>query len=131
MLSPNPRIIPLNMAEPILIVEGETTKTNLGSAPHGAGRNMSRSQHKRNNEHIADDIIFKQETEGLDIRFFSNEIDISELPSAYKSAASVRSQIEQFGLGEIVDEILPYGCIMAGDWQVNAPWRKKRRRRNK
>ncbi|WP_418512783.1 RtcB family protein [Corallibacter sp.] len=126
-----PRIIPLNMAEPILIVEGETTKTNLGFAPHGAGRNMSRSQHKRNNEHIADDIIFRQETEGLDIRFFSNEIDISELPSAYKSAASVRSQIEQFGLGEIVDEILPYGCIMAGDWQVNAPWRKKRRRRNK
>ncbi len=37
------RIIPMNMAEPILIVEGETTATNLGFAPHGAGRNISRN----------------------------------------------------------------------------------------
>ena len=28
---------------------------------------------------------------------------------------------------DIVDEVIPYGCIMAGDWQKDAPWRKKRR----
>jgi len=129
-----PRLIPLNMAEPILIVKGETTDNNLGFAPHGAGRNMSRTQHKRNLAHKTDAEIFAIETEGLDIRFYSKEIDISELPSAYKSAANVRAQMEQFGLGEVIDEVLPYGCIMAGDWQKNAPWRKKRdrkRRRNK
>lgn len=124
-----PRLIPLNMAEPILVVEGDTTETNLGFAPHGAGRNMSRTQHKREKAHLTDAEIFKMETEGLDIRFFSKEIDISELPSAYKSAEAVRQQIEQFDLGEVVDEIMPYGCIMSGDWQKNAPWRKRKRRR--
>lgn len=123
-----PRLIPLNMAEPILVVEGSTTKGNLGFAPHGAGRNMSRTQHKRGMEHLSDLEIFERETEGLDIRFYSNEIDISELPSAYKSAETVREQITHFGLGEVIDEIMPYGCIMAGDWQKNAPWRKKKRR---
>jgi hypothetical protein len=64
---------------------------------------------------------------GLDIRFFSNNIDISELPSAYKNAQNVRSQIEEFGLCEVIDEVLPYGCIMAGDVQKNAPWKKKKK----
>ena len=63
---------------------------------------------------------------GLDIRSFCGVPDLSELPSAYKSAAQVRRQIESFGLAEIVDEIVPYGSIMAGDWEKDAPWRKKR-----
>lgn len=124
-----PRLIPLNMSEPVLIVEGETTTTNLGFAPHGAGRNMSRSQHKRNLAHMTNEEIFKTETEGLDIRFYSNEIDISELPSAYKNADSVIEQMEHFNLGTILDRVMPYGCIMAGDWQKNAPWKKKKRHR--
>jgi RNA-splicing ligase RtcB len=122
-----PRLIPLNMSEPVLIVEGATTKTNLGFAPHGAGRNMSRSQHKRSKAEFTIEEIFMQETEGLDVRFFSEEIDISELPSAYKNAAAVREQMDKFGLGTVQDEVLPYGCIMAGDWQKNAPWKKKRK----
>ncbi|MEO5789472.1 RtcB family protein [Gelidibacter sp.] len=120
-----PRLIPLNMSEPVLIVEGATTANNLGFAPHGAGRNMSRTQHRRSKSGTTMQ-IFKEETRGLDIRFFSNEIDISELPSAYKNANSVRQQMEEFGLGIVIDEVMPYGCIMAGDWQANAPWRKKR-----
>jgi len=63
------------------------------------------------------------------VGFFSNEIDISELPSAYKSAAAVTKQMKEFGLGEVVDEILPYGCIMAGNWEANAPWKNKRKNR--
>ena len=31
----------------------------------------------------------------------------------------------QFDLAEVVDEITPFGCIMAGDWERDAPWRKK------
>ena len=126
-----PRLIPLNMAEPVLIVEGKTTAKNLGFAPHGAGRNMSRTQHKRNKADFTKEALFDLETEGLDVRFFSKEIDVSELPSAYKNAQTVRSQMEEYGLGEVVDEVMPYGCIMAGDFQINAPWRKKRRERNK
>jgi len=120
------RLIPLNMSESVLIVKGDTTENNLGFAPHGAGRNISRSQHKRNNSGKTNEQIFSEETKGLDIRFFSNNIDISELPSAYKDADSVKNQMHDFGLGEVVDEILPYGCIMAGDIEKDAFWRKKK-----
>lgn len=121
-----PRLIPLNMSEPVLIVEGKTTENNLGFAPHGAGRNVSRTQHRKSKTGTVNE-IFEKETKGLDIRFFSNEIDITELPSAYKNAATVRNQMEDFGLGKVIDEVLPYGCIMAGNWQKNAPWKNRRR----
>lgn len=120
------RLIPLNMSQPVLIVKGNTTENNLGFAPHGAGRNISRGQHKRNNAHKTIEQIFSEETKGLDIRFFSNNVDISELPSAYKNADMVKKQMSEFGLGEVIDEIMPYGCIMAGDWEKDAHWRKKK-----
>lgn len=117
------RIIPLNMSEPVLIVKGEYNETNLGFAPHGAGRNISRSAHKRKlkGRDVID--VFNEETKGLDIRFYSNDIDLSELPSAYKNAKSVQEQMDKFNLGEVVDRIYPYGCIMAGNIEV--PWLKK------
>ena len=124
-----PRLIPLNMSESVLIVEGKTTHSNLGFAPHGAGRNVSRTQHRKSKTGTIQE-IFNEETKGLDIRFFSEEIDITELPTAYKNAETVRNQMEAFGLGEVIDEVLPYGCIMAGDWKKNAPWKKRRRNRN-
>ena len=124
-----PRLIPLNMAEPILMVEGESTANNLGFAPHGAGRNLSRTQHKKLKAEMTTEEVFEAETAGLDIRFYSNEIDISELPSAYKNAATVRKQMADFGLGNVVDEVLPYGSIMAGDWKKNAPWKRRGKRR--
>lgn len=121
-----PRIIPLNMSQPILIVDGGTTETNLGFAPHGAGRNLSRSKHKYSMGHKTEEEIFMEETKGIDARFFCNTIDISELPSAYKNAEEVKKQINQFNLASTVDEIMPYGCIMAGDHERNAPWRKSK-----
>jgi len=120
----------LNMSEPVLIVEGPTTSTNLGFAPHGAGRNISRTQHRKSKTGTTQE-IFDEETRGLDIRFFSKEIDITELPSAYKNAKNVRNQMDEFGLGKIIDEVLPYGCIMAGDWKKNAPWKKRRNNENR
>ncbi|WP_206539835.1 RtcB family protein [Kordia zhangzhouensis] len=122
-----PRLIPLNMAEPVLIVEGKTTATNLGFAPHGAGRNVSRTQHRKSKTGTFQE-IFEAETKGLDVRFFSNEIDITELPSAYKNAATVRAQMEHFGLGEVIDEVMPFGCIMAGDVSKNAPWKRRKKK---
>lgn len=119
-----PRIIPLNMAEPILIAKGGTTENNLGFAPHGAGRNFSRSKHKYLNKHRTAQEIFAEETKNIDARFFFNHIDISELPSAYKNAEEVKRQISKFKLADIIDEIQPYGCIMAGDWECDMPWKK-------
>lgn len=124
-----PRLIPLNMSEPVLIVEGATTEQNLGFAPHGAGRNLSRTAHKKTKAEFTTEEVFAQETAGLDVRFYSNEIDISELPSAYKNAETVRNQMDEFGLGTVIDEVMPYGCIMAGDYEKNAPWKVKKRKR--
>lgn len=113
------------MSEPILFVKGEYSDTNLGFAPHGAGRNFSRSEHIRSKGNKSIDEAFKEETKGLDVRFYSGVIDLSELPSAYKNAENVKKQIKEFGLGEIVDEIMPYGCIMAGGWE-NISWKDKK-----
>ena len=113
------RLIPLNMSEPVLIVKGTATENNLGFAPHGAGRNTSRTEHKKRNANKTNEQIFMEETKGLDVRFFSGKIDISELPSAYKNADEVQRQMELFGLGEVVDRIMPYGCIMAGEQEKN------------
>lgn len=119
-------LVPLNMAEPVLIVRGLDAAHGLGFSPHGAGRNFSRSEHRRQMAGRTDAEIFAAETKGVDARFFSGIPDISELPSAYKNAAAVRRQIEGYGLAEVVDEVVPYGCIMAGERKGTDSWRKKR-----
>ena len=117
-------LIPLNMAEPILITRGLNAPRGLGFSPHGAGRNLSRTAHMLGHGDRLEAEIVAAETQGLDARFYCGFPDTSELPSAYKNAASVRAQIVKFGLAEVVDIVEPVGCIMAGDWQRNAPWRK-------
>lgn len=111
-------IVPLNMAEPVLILKHRDNKNALGFAPHGAGRNMGRKAFLRENRPALPD--------GIDARFYCGKPDLSELPQAYKNAASVRAQIASYGLGEVIDEVIPYGSIMAGDWEAVAPWRKAR-----
>lgn len=119
-------LIPLNMAEPILIARGLNAANGLGFAPHGAGRNFSRSAYMRRHAGKTEEQMVAEQTQGIDARFFCGFPDVSELPGAYKSAAVVRKQIAEYGLAEIVDTIEPIGSIMAGDWQRNAPWRKKK-----
>ena len=110
-------LIPLNMAEPILIARHRDHAASLGFAPHGAGRNMSRKAFLRENAPAL--------PEGIDVRFFCGTPDLSELPGAYKDAGSVRAQIAKYDLAEVVDRVEPYGCIMAGDWEADAPWKRK------
>jgi tRNA-splicing ligase RtcB len=110
-------LIPLNMAEPILIVRHRDVKGALGFAPHGAGRNLGRKQFLRESMPAL--------PAGIDARFYCGKADLSELPQAYKNAASVVAQIEKYGLAELQDMVVPYGCIMAGDWEREMPWKKK------
>lgn len=110
-------LIPLNMAEPVLITRGRDAANGIGFCPHGAGRNVGRREHMRRNAHRAEADILAEETKGIDARFYAGIPDLSELPSAYKDAKAVRRQIERFGLAEVVDEVVPYGSIMAGDWE--------------
>lgn len=123
-------LIPLNMAQPILIASHADRADALGFAPHGSGRNLSRTAHLRrlmeefktdarglSPNNIAE--IVARETKGLDVRFFTGKPDISELPSAYKNAEQVASQIEKHKLAHISERIMPLGSIMAGDMNWN------------
>ncbi|HYA07746.1 MAG TPA: RtcB family protein [Xanthobacteraceae bacterium] len=119
-------LIPLNMAEPILIVEGSDAPHALGFSPHGAGRNMSRTAYLKTNAGKSEAEMIAEQAPGIDVRYFCGVPDTSELPGAYKNAESVRRQIDHFGLARVIEEIEPIGNIMAGDWQRDAPWRRKR-----
>lgn len=115
-------LIPMNMAEPILIARGLNAPNGLGFAPHGAGRNLSRTAFKRElGEHASEAELHRAAglVDGTDARWFSGTPDTSEMPGGYKNAETVRRQIAHFGLAEVIDEVLPYGCIMAGeiDWR--------------
>lgn len=118
-------LIPLNMAEPVLVVKGRDAAHALGFAPHGAGRNFSRTEHRRRMGAVTPAQMLAAETAGLDIRFHAGAVDAAELPSSYKRAAAVTDQIRDYGLADVVDYIDPFGCIMAGD--MPQPWRDKRR----
>jgi RNA-splicing ligase RtcB len=110
------RLVPMNMRDGILIVSGKMNKFNLGFAPHGAGRNLSRSEYmRRTDKHKS----YAEETKGIDARFFYNQPDFSELPSAYKSAEGIIEQMKKFNLGEVVDRVIPYGSIMAGHFTAS------------
>lgn len=125
-------LIPLNMAAPILLVLGKDNPDCLSFAPHGAGRNRSRTatfKAFRNKDGSLDEAriarTIEQTTHGVDIRWFYGKPDLSETPLAYKSADQVRAQIEQFGLAEVIAEIRPLGCVMAGD-PGPKPWMRKK-----
>ena len=118
-------LIPLNMSEPVLVVRGKDAGHGLGFSPHGAGRNFSRTEHRRRMGAKTPAQLLAEETAGLDVRFHAGGVDTSELPSSYKRADTVVAQIKAYDLAEIEDYIDPYGCIMAGD--VPPFWAKKKR----
>jgi hypothetical protein len=126
-------LIPLNMAAPILLTLGRDNAEFASFAPHGAGRNKSRTAILRQLGLLGlplDEVISRsrrivdEQTEGLDVRFFYDRPDVSESPMAYKSADQVREQIERFGLADVVGLITPKGCVMAGDY--DKPWLAKK-----
>jgi len=124
-------LIPLNMAEPILLTLGSDNSDFLSFAPHGAGRNQSRTatlRQFRKEKGDSDDATIAKAieaaTKGLDIRWYYGKGDLTESPLAYKSASQIRAQIEQFELAEIIGEVTPLGSIMAGD-SGPKPWMNK------
>jgi hypothetical protein len=126
-------LIPLNMASPILIVTGADNSDYLSFCPHGAGRNLSRTQVLapfRNEDGKIDEekmtASLAKTTEGLDIRWFSGKPDLSESPIGYKDADQVRRQIEKFGLAQVQGVIQPIGCIMAGEGDEPS-WKSRKR----
>lgn len=126
-------LIPLNMAREILLVLGNDNEDYLSFCPHGAGRNRSRTATLadfKNDDGELDPGRVKasldETTTGLDVRWFNGAPDLSESPIGYKDATKVKAQIAQFDLAQVVGEIQPRGCIMAGE-APEMPWQKARR----
>ncbi len=128
-------LIPLNMAREILLVLGSDNADYLSFAPHGAGRNLSRKAMLapyRDADGELDPLRVQQvlsaATPGLDIRWYNGAPDLSESPLGYKNATQVKAQITHYGLADVVGEIQPQGCIMAGEADEPA-WARNRRRK--
>ena len=133
-------LIPLNMAAPILMVLGRDNEEYLSFAPHGAGRNLSRTALKKpfrqkdgnlDEDRVAE--VIEETTKDIAVRWYYGKADLSETPIAYKNADQVKAQIAQFGLADVVAEIEPLGCIMAGDsgpppWMREKPLTPKQKR---
>ena len=126
-------LVPLNMAREILLVIGGDNDSFLSFCPHGAGRNQSRTAMLapyRDAQGKIDPGRVKQAlaetTAGLDIRWFGGMPDLSESPLGYKDATKVKAQIARFNLAQVVGEIHPLGCIMAGQ-AAEQPWERARR----
>lgn len=89
-------VIPFNMADGTIVCEGKGNSEWNFSAPHGAGRRMSRTQ-------AFDELSFedfKQEMNGI----FSTSVTedtLDEAPMAYKDTAVIESVIEE--TADIVD----------------------------
>jgi tRNA-splicing ligase RtcB len=127
-------IIPLNMGREILLVEGLDNRQFLSFAPHGAGRNRSRTSVKREfidpktgkEDHAAIREAIRRYTPDILVEWASGSPDISESPLGYKAAGKVKQEIADFGLARIIGEIFPRSCIMAGE--IDPPWKKARKK---
>ena len=120
-------LIPLNMAAPILMVLGRDNEEHLSFAPHGAGRNLSRTATMRRFEGDEKKMerALAESTKGVEVRWFYGKADITESPIGYKPAEQIKEQIERFGLAHVIAEIEPLGSIMAGD-SGPPPWIKRK-----
>ena len=114
-------LIPLNMASPILLMLGGDQSDYLSFAPHGAGRNLSRrgllKQFRLKDGSFDEDAMARSMSTAIgdvDVLWFQGKPDLSESPIGYKPAETVRAQIEQFRLADLVVEIHPLGSVMAG-----------------
>lgn len=82
-------VIPFNMRDGILVCEGKSNPEWNYSAPHGAGRVMSRAQAKKN-------IKLENFTKQMDGIFSTSVCDktLDEAPDAYKDAKVIEAAIE-------------------------------------
>lgn len=109
-------IIPINMRDGSLICIGKGNEDWNCSAPHGAGRVMSRAQ-ARHELKLAD---FQKQMSGI----YSTTVGmdtIDEAPMAYKSMESILENISP--TVEVVKIIRPIYNFKASD---EAPWKKRR-----
>lgn len=110
-------IIPFNMRDGLLIVEGKSNSEWNYSAPHGAGRVMSRSKAKETNNL---DVFKKQMDAVYSTSVSKNTLD--EAPNAYKDAKIIEDAIEP--TSNILFRVKP--VINMKDNSENISWKERR-----
>ena len=101
-------LIPINMRDGSLICSGKGNADWNFSAPHGAGRLMSRAQAKQQFTVSA----FKQQMKGIYTTSVNQET-LDECPMAYKTMDDIIKQIEL--TAEIMHIVKPIYNFKAGD----------------
>jgi len=93
----------------ILVGTEEGMKIAFGSACHGAGRAMSRTQAKRTWQ--GRDVIRLLEAQGVMIRGHSYSGIAEEAPESYKDVSEVVESAHQAGLARKVVRVKPIACV--------------------
>lgn len=101
-------LIPLNMRDGVIIAKGRGNADWNYSAPHGAGRNHSRSQAKKNIT-MAE---YQQSMEGIYSSCIS-EGTLDEAPQAYKDSSDIINNLTP--TAEILDIIKPIYSFKANE----------------
>ena len=110
-------LIPINMRDGSVIAVGKGNPEWNYSAPHGAGRLMSRLKAKES----LDMEDYRNAMEGV-YTTFVNENTIDEAPMAYKSLDDIIDVIQESV--NVIDIMKPVYNFKASDDDV--PWKKKR-----
>ncbi len=110
-------LIPINMRDGVVLATGKGNPEWNYSAPHGAGRLMSRSQAKENLSMEA----YRAAMEGI-YTTSVNEKTLDEAPMAYKSLEDIIDVIKDSV--DIIDIMKPVYNFKASDDEM--PWEKKK-----
>ena len=105
-----PVIIPGDMGRYSFVLRGAArSRETFGSACHGAGRLLSRSEAKRRYGHT--DVAARLAEQGVVVIGSSRATVVEEVPQAYKDAADVVGVVHDGGLAERVVRVRPIGCV--------------------
>ena len=106
-----PTLIPGSMgtASYILIGQELAKEISFGSAPHGAGRVMSRAEAKRKIK--GSELKKELEARGISVAAGSMSGLAEEAPDAYKNVNEVVEVVHQIGIAKKVAKLVPVGVI--------------------
>ncbi|GIW66902.1 MAG: intein-containing tRNA-splicing ligase RtcB [Candidatus Parcubacteria bacterium] len=106
-----PTLIPGSMGTSSYVLVGQklAEEISFGSAPHGAGRMMSRAEAKRKVR--GSELKKELETRGISIAAGSLSGLAEEAPVAYKDVAEVVDVVDQIGIAKKVVKLVPIGVI--------------------
>jgi tRNA-splicing ligase RtcB len=103
-----PVLIPGSMgtASYVLVGVPEGAKSWF-TAPHGAGRWMSRAQAKRTKSYT--EVMEEMERKGIYVRASNRATVVEEMPEAYKDVDRVAKVADAVGIGKLVVRLRPIG----------------------